>query len=134
MLPSRSFVFALSCSPLLAFAQGVQLPQGPPYGCACGFVGVDPEPRTTIEALILRRDTAGIFSYLRDTSAVHQAYGAEAVIRLSRAGMAIPKHVLVIADDLRKSDRMVYVCSGCIYWMEEMRVALRDSMPVNNIR
>lgn len=134
MLRSFLMLSLLAGPGRLASAQFPGPPEGPPYGRACGFVGVDPEPRTAIETLIHYKDTTGIFSWLHDTSAVYQAYGAEAVIRLQRGGMSIPARELDLVDALRRSRRMVHVCSGCTHWYMEVGQALLDNTSVNNIR
>lgn len=110
------------------------IPEGPPYGRACGIVGVDPQPRTVIETLIHCSDTTRILNWLHDSDLVYQAYAAEALIRLERSGMVIPPAEKIRLEKLKKSKRMVYVCSGCSHWYEEIGRALMHNVSVNNIR
>lgn len=110
------------------------LHQGPAFGMKCGFAGVDPEPRTQIEALIAYKDTTGIFSWLREGDLVHRVYAAEAVIRLQRKGLAIPAREKALVDTLRRSTEKVWTCSGCSHWSEEVRLVLTPDRSMNNIR
>jgi hypothetical protein len=97
---------------------------GPIYGSGCGITGVDPEPRTIIDELIQRKDTAVIFEWLEDKHAVYQTYAAEAIMRLQRKGMPIPPEQLLKVEMLKNSVEKIYICSGCTHWFEEMGVAL----------
>lgn len=106
----------------------------PVFGWKCGNVGADPEPRVRIEAMIQQRDTAGIFSWLREDDLVHRVYAAEAVIRLQQEGVRIPTREAALVEKLKRSNRKVEVCSGCSRWDEKVRKALAPGSPPNNIR
>lgn len=109
-------------------------PEGPPFGHRCGFAGVDPEPRTQIEALIAQNDTSEIFNWLQRKDLVYRVYAAEALIRLEKNGMIIPAAELALVETLKNSTQEVYVCSGCSHWFAEIRAALRPSSSINLIR
>lgn len=93
-----------------------QFPGGPRYGKGCGIAGVDPDQRYAMETLIEYRDTAGIFGWLHDKEPVLQAYALEALIRLQRKGLVVPRRELARMATLKRSKQMVSVCSGCSTW------------------
>ena len=121
-------VFAVASAGRAQKTDIVKLPvfsTGPRYGAGCGFVGVDPEPRVAIEAMIRDKYTVGILAWLHDTAAVYQAYGAEAVIRLERNGVMFAVNDLALVEEIKRSKKKIDVCSGCSTWPEEMGQAVK---------
>lgn len=113
--------FATICVSLRLTAQ---FSEGPRYGKGCGIAGVDPDQRYAIETLIHYKDTTGIFGWLHDKEPVLNAYGLEALIRLQRDGIAIPEKERLRMTTLRRSKRLVQVCSGCSHWEMPMSEAV----------
>lgn len=99
---------------------------GPRYGRHCGFVGEDPSERIRTERLIQLKDKTGVMKMLFDKEPVLQAYGAEAVIRLQRQGVAFPARALDMVESLRTSRTQILVCSGCTHWLMPLNEALRN--------
>ena len=114
--------FSLAC---LHHGSIAQFADEPRYGQGCGIAGVDPDQRYAIETLIHYKDTAGIFGWLHDKEPVLQAYALEALIRLQLDGLSVPESESHRMDTLRRSKRLVHVCSGCSHWEMPLAEAVK---------
>lgn len=101
---------------ILSHTLSAQHTSGPRYGKGCGIAGIDPDLRYAVESLITYQDTATIQEWLHDTDPVVQAYAVESLIRLQRKGMELSDAASARIATLRRSKRLVTVCSGCMHW------------------
>lgn len=109
-------LFAVLPALMLSYALHAQHASVPRYGKACGIAGIDPDLRYAIETLINYKDTATIHEWLHDTDPVVQAYAVEALIRLQRNGLGFFEAVAARVATLKRSKRLITVCSGCLHW------------------
>jgi hypothetical protein len=94
--------------------------------------------RYQIEELIATCDTARIMMWLGDSSLVYQAYAAEAIIRMRKAGVVFPDRSTRKANELRKSRIQVMTCRGCQRGMTPLNRAmsqfLKLAKPLQKVR
>lgn len=127
LLSGPVFLCSSLHAPLVAKAQE-RTGGGPQYGRLCGIAGAPPKLRYEIEDIIAAGDTAAMFSWLNDRSMVKQAYGAEAVIRAERAGMALPAWSVTKAHELRRSPLPVNSCRGCLMGEMPLNETMRECL------
>lgn len=101
-------------------AQSASPAWGEAYGRACGFVGVDPNGRVRLEALVSSGNTDAIRGLLHSPQPVDQAYGVEGLLRLQHGGTVLIPADLLRIEELKRSEAQVLTCGGCTYTHEAL--------------
>lgn len=112
-------------------AQDHSLPNqqdGPVYGSICGYSGAEPLERILLERLVRSKYQERILSMLNDSSYVIQAYGTEGVIRLQQQGVSFNEATLTRIAKLRKSKVLISTCSGCMFQLLPLHLALEAQL------
>lgn len=117
-------VIVLLLTSTICNAQTSSSAWGEAYGRSCGFVGVDPNGRVQLEALISSGNIDAIRGLLHSPEPVDQAYGVEGLMRLKLGGTVLTPGDMARIEELKRSKAQVLTCSGCLYGHEPLSECL----------
>ncbi|MCX6317688.1 MAG: hypothetical protein NTW29_10375 [Bacteroidetes bacterium] len=85
------------------------------YGRSCGFAGMPPSQRETIDTLVKKRDQATLLKWLRSANTEKQFYAVDGLYQLKKAGIQLTEKDLQLIRFVLNKKGFIQVCSGCIF-------------------
>jgi len=94
------------------------------FGYTCGFTGMPPEYRVTLNNLVEAKDSATIEGWLTSMVPEIQVYGVEGIYQLMEKGVAFDASVFERIDELSQYNTKIKTCAGCILRDETMAILI----------
>ena len=94
------------------------------FGSSCGFAGMAPEYRLTLNNLVEAKDSATIEGWLTSMIPEIQVYGVEGIYQLMEKGVEFQSSVFERIDELAEMKTKIKTCTGCILRDENMATVI----------
>jgi len=92
------------------------LPERATFGYACQGSAIMPGDGMKMKALVIKKDTATLESWIRSVNPVKQAYSYLALrVLQSKDSIALSPKTEQIMKELESSSKIIFSCSGCVF-------------------
>jgi len=108
------------------FTKALDEPHDIVYGSSCGIVGEAPKTWRRMITAVQQKDTTLLKDWLWSLHTEYEAYGATGFFFLQRLGVQISPKVSRRAESIRRFERPLATCSGCLFGDRNSITVLND--------
>jgi hypothetical protein len=91
------------------------------YGDGCGFAGMPPRERVTINQLVAKKDKASLVKWLQSPNAEKQVYAIDGLFQLKEQGVYLTEDELAMIRYVQSKEGEMNTCGGCIYFARPIK-------------